>query len=68
MLSKRLILVLQINDKEFQKIMNEKPKNWHHYPTYKKYFEKLRLLFFIIAKSNYVSMSFYIKYCLPISK
>jgi len=56
---------LDLSDREYDKIMNEPPKNWTNYPTYKKRFECLRPLFFILAKSNLVPMSFYLKYCFP---
>lgn len=56
---------LNLNDEEYERIMNEPPKNWTDYPTYKKRFELLRPLFFILAKANLVPMSFYLKYCFP---
>lgn len=56
---------LQISDFEYQKIMSESPKSWWEFPTYKKRFESLRPLFSVLAKSNLVPMSFYLKYCFP---
>lgn len=53
---------LELNDEEFDEIMNRPKKSFKDYPTYKKRFEKLRPLFFILAKANLVPMSFYIKY------
>ena len=47
------------NDNQYNQIMNAKPKYWYEYPTYKKRFEKLRPLFYLLAKSNLVPMSFY---------
>lgn len=54
---------LSLTDQEFQTIMKDKPKFWFEFPTYKKRFEMLRPLFFLLAKSNLVPMSFYLKYC-----
>ena len=53
---------LGLNNEEFEKIMNLPNKTYRDYPTYKKRFERLRSLFFILAKANLVPMSFYIKY------
>jgi len=53
---------LNISDKEYNLIMSEEPKTFKDYPTYKKRFERLRPLFYILAKLNLVPMSFYIKY------
>lgn len=41
------------------------PKFYTSYKTYKKRFEHLRPLFFLLAKANLVPMSFYLKYCFP---
>jgi len=59
---------LNLSDEEYEKVMNQKPKNWYDYPTYKKRFERLRFLFKILAKANLVPMSFYLKYCFPIKR
>lgn len=56
---------LEISDDEFEKIMKEKPRSWQDYPTYKTRFEKLKPLFYVLAKNNLVPMSFYLKYCFP---
>jgi N-acetyl sugar amidotransferase len=53
---------LELTDEEFDKKMKEQPKYWWQFPTYKKRFERLRPLFFILAKANLVPMSFYLKY------
>ena len=50
---------------EFQTVMQRPNKFYVHYPTYKQRFERLRPLFFILAKANLVPMSFYLKYCFP---
>ena len=56
---------LFLTDEEFHDIMNKPIKSWYEFPTYKKRFERLRSLFFILAKANLVPMSFYLKYCFP---
>ena len=56
---------LSLSDEEFQKIMDKKPRSWYEFPTYKKRFERLKPLFFTLAKANLVPMSFYLKYCFP---
>ena len=53
---------LSLSDSEFEQIMSRPPKNYKSYPTYKPLFEKLRPLFYLLAKANLVPMSFYIKY------
>ena len=57
---------LDISDSEYNRVMSESPKSWYEYPTYKKRFERMRPFFFLLAKSNLVPMSFYLKYCFPL--
>ncbi|MEZ6113671.1 MAG: N-acetyl sugar amidotransferase [Pirellulaceae bacterium] len=57
---------LELTEQEYQSIMCAPPRGWHEFPTYKKRFERLRPLFSILAESNLVPMSFYLKYCFPI--
>ncbi len=56
---------LNLSDQLYEQVMRTPPKNWTHYPTYKKRFERLRPLFYILAKAHLVPMSFYLKYCFP---
>jgi len=56
---------LDLSDQLYERIMQTPPKSWMEYPTYKKRFERLRPLFYILAKANLVPMSFYLKYCFP---
>ena len=56
---------LDLDANLYEKVMNSFPKNWTEYPTYKKRFERLRPLFFLLAKANLVPMAFYLKYCFP---
>lgn len=56
---------LDLSDGLYEQIMRAPSKNWADYPTYKNRFERLRPLFYILAKANLVPMSFYLKYCYP---
>lgn len=56
---------LKLSDKEYEKIMNEEPHYWYEFPTYKKRFERLRPLFYMLMKADLVPRSFYMKYCFP---
>lgn len=53
---------LKISNEEFESIMTRPGKNFKDYPTYKPLFERLRPLFYVLAKANLVPMSFYLKY------
>jgi len=57
---------LQLTNQEYEEILIGPVRTWQDFKTYKKRFELLRPLFYILAKSNLVPMSFYIKYCFPI--
>lgn len=54
---------LEISDDQYDHIMNAEPRSWVDFPTYKKRFERFRPLFYLLARSNLVPMSFYLKYC-----
>lgn len=56
---------MNLTDEECQRIMKGSKKTYRDYKTYKTRFEKLRPLFYILAKSHLVPMSFYMKYCFP---
>jgi len=53
---------LGLSEVDFNSIMNLPSKSYKNYPTYKKRFERLRPLFYVLAKTNLVPMSFFIKY------
>ncbi len=57
---------LNLSDKEYDLIIAKPKKTFRDFKTYKKRFELLRPMFFILAKANLVPMSFYLKYCFPI--
>ena len=58
---------MKISDQEYQKIMTGPVRDFRAFKTYKKRFEQLRPLFYFLAKFNLVPMSFYLKYCFPLS-
>lgn len=57
---------LGLSDEEFTKVMTATPKTFRDYKTYKKRFERMRPIFYLLAKSHLVPMSFYLKYCFPL--
>ncbi len=57
---------LGISDADYNTKMNEKPHYWQEFPTYKKRFEMLRPLFYLLMKAHLVPHSFYLKYCFPV--
>ena len=59
---------LNLSDVQYEQVMQAPPKDWTDYPTYKKRFERLRPLFYILVKADLVPMSFYLKYCFPSTK
>jgi N-acetyl sugar amidotransferase len=59
---------LELTDEEYERVMHAPPKDWREYPTYKRRFERLRVLFALLAQQNLVPMSFYLKYCFPVPK
>lgn len=53
---------MHLTDEEFESLMKTPNKRYTEYPTYKKRFQRMRPLFYILAKANLVPMSFYVKY------
>lgn len=56
---------LGFSENEYKSQMTEPLKNWTEFPTYKKTFERLRPIFYVLSKANLVPKSFYQKYCFP---
>ena len=56
---------LNLSDDDFNKYMNQPLTIYTNFPTYKKRFERLKPLFYMLMKSNLVPKSFYLKYCFP---
>ena len=48
---------------DWENIMNDKPRHYTEFKTYKKRFEQMRPFFYILYKSGYVTKSFYHKFC-----
>jgi len=59
---------LRLSERNYQEIMTGPKRSFRDFKTYKKRFELLRPLFYILAKANLVPMSFYLKYCFPIEE
>lgn len=57
---------LGLSDAEFDRIVEGEKRTFRDFRTYKKRFERLRPLFYVLAKANLVPMSFYLKYCFPL--
>jgi hypothetical protein len=55
---------LGISQHEFDRVMNQTPRAWTEFKTYKRNFEILRPLFRILVKKRFVTQSFYLKYCI----
>jgi hypothetical protein len=59
---------LGLSDSEFEALINGPKRTFRDFRTYKRRFERLRPLFYILAKANLVPMSFYLKYCFPLEQ
>lgn len=57
---------LSLSQNDYNDLMKGEVRNWFDFKNYKKRFEIMRPIFFVLAKLNYVPMSFYQKYCKPI--
>ncbi len=56
---------LGFDDETFARMMNLPKKTYRDYPTYKKTFERLRPLFWLMYKMEMAPQSFYMKYTRP---
>ena len=54
-----------VSDNEYKSLFAAAPRSWREFPTYKRRFERFRPLFKVLADSNLVTRSFYLKYCFP---
>ena len=59
---------LGFSDAEFERVMAQPIRTWREFPTYKKTFEKLRPLFYVLTKMGRVPESFYVKFCFPLAE
>ncbi len=53
---------LGFSEEEFNRVMKLPPKSFRDYETYKRTFERLRPFFWVMAQTNLVPKSFYVKY------
>jgi N-acetyl sugar amidotransferase len=53
---------MQLSDEEYTAVFNGSKRTYKDFKTYKKRFEKLKPLFYLLMKANLVPMSFYLKY------
>jgi hypothetical protein len=56
---------LGLSDEEYSRLMSAPLRSHRDFKTYKRRFELLRPMFFLLARANLVPMSFYLKYCFP---
>ncbi len=56
---------LNLSESEYRSVMAAPPSQWQEFPNYKKIFERMRPLFYLLVKTERVPMSFYLKYCFP---
>jgi N-acetyl sugar amidotransferase len=56
---------LSLSDREYEALMHGPKRSFRDFKTYKRRFERLRPMFFLLAKADRVPMSFYLKYCFP---
>jgi imidazole glycerol phosphate synthase subunit HisF len=57
---------LDLNDDNFLALMNGTRQTFRDFKTYKRDFERLKPLFYLLMKSGKIPESFYHKYCLPL--
>ncbi len=56
---------LNFTQNEYEQVMNASTHNWREFATYKKTFERMKPIFYVLSKMNIVTTSFYLKYCFP---
>jgi len=56
---------LHLTDADFEAVMNAPKKTYADYATYKRTFERLRPLFWLLYKADRIPKSFYIKFTRP---
>lgn len=56
---------LQLLDEDYERLMGAEPKYWYQFQTYKKRFELLKPVFYLLMRSHLIPKSFYMKYCFP---
>lgn len=56
---------LGLPDEEFERLMTLPRRTYREFPTYKRTFERLRPLFWLLYRTHRVPKSFYLKYTVP---
>jgi N-acetyl sugar amidotransferase len=56
---------LGFNDLEFEQLMDQPIRTYREFATYKKAFERMRPIFWLLAKGERIPRSFYMRYTLP---
>jgi hypothetical protein len=56
---------LELSDSDYDRVMSGPQRSFRDFKTYKRRFEILRPMFFLMARAQLVPMSFYLKYCFP---
>ncbi|MCB1136507.1 MAG: N-acetyl sugar amidotransferase [Chlamydiia bacterium] len=56
---------LRLSEAEFAAVMQAPHHHWTEFKTYKKTFERMRPLFYLLMKAGKVNESFYMKFCFP---
>jgi N-acetyl sugar amidotransferase len=59
---------MRVTPQEYADIMARPVQTFMDYPTYKKDFERLRPLFWVLLRAGLIPESFYIKYCFPFKR
>ena len=54
---------LGYGDERWERLMEAPRRHYSDYPTYKRTFERLRVLFWTLYKMDRVPKTFYVKYC-----
>ena len=57
---------LNLSNGQYENAIKGPQQSFRDFKTYKRRFELLRPLYYLLAKANLVPMSFYLKYCFPI--
>jgi hypothetical protein len=57
---------LELSDEEYEGYFTAPKKFFWDYKTYKKTFERMKPLFYLLSKASLVPKSFYLKYCFPL--
>lgn len=54
-----------LSQEEFEQLINAPKRTWRDFKNYRKTFQNLRPLFYLLSRYGRVPLSFYLKYCFP---